>query len=200
MIKRILCILVSVVLASGCTTSAYLKPVASAGTYSSENPSCGGNLEVLEFSPPQQSWLVIRVYARQTHTSGTALMVSYWMRPWSGLTTSPGLFSKGSESDQKVADQRWSANYLIATSKNSVSVELPSGVVQEVNIPSFHSPYQLGKGDFTFWPSPVKIAPVDIDEFTVTFPKIRVNDEELKVPPIHFKKNAGGQVDMILNC
>lgn len=53
MVKRILVSLLFAALAMGCTTRAYLKPEASMGTYSSENPSCGGNPEVLEFTFPE---------------------------------------------------------------------------------------------------------------------------------------------------
>jgi hypothetical protein len=206
MLIRNLSLIASVFLASGCTTGAYLKPEASEGTYSFENPSCGGNPEVLEFSPLKQNWLVLRVYARQTHEAsikgvkGTVLMISFRMRPWTSLDSSPSLLSNGSDIDKKAANQRTEGEYLVLTSKDSVSVELPAGAVQEINIPMFRSPHQIERSDYTYWPIPVQIAPVDIDQFTITFPKIKVNGEELLVPPIHFKKDAGGQPNMILNC
>ena len=127
-------------------------------------------------------------------------MVSFWIRPWTGLATRPGLVSSATESDQRIATQRSTSDYVVSTSKNSVTVEFPDGTAQEFYVPTLRSPHHLGQRELTFWPSPVQIAPLDLDQFTVKFPRILVNDEELPLPPINFKKDPGGQFNMILNC
>ena len=196
---RVPFILVCATLVCACTP-AFLKPDAVTGTYSYVNPACGGNLEVLEFSPPKQGWFALRVYAKQTHTKGTALMIGFRLKPCSGLAACPGWFSDGSESDRKIRDERLMDINTFSASKASVTVERQDGPAQVVLVPLFQAIRRLEWADYTWWPAPVQIAPVELDEFTVKFPDFRVNDELLQLPPVHFKKDAGGQFYPVVNC
>ncbi len=198
MFNRFLWPVIAAIFAAGCTTGAYLKPVATSGTYSTENPSCGGNLEVLEFSPEKQNWISLRVYARQNQAKGTVLMVSFRLKQWTDISEHGALFA--SDLDKQKASERVLEKYTVTTSKNSVTVEMQGGNFKEVPIQNLESPHQLMQRDFTFWPPPTQIDPGLVDDFSIIFPEIFVNGERLFVPPIRFKKDPGGKADLILNC
>lgn len=89
---------------------------------------------------------------------------------------------------------------MISASENFVTLELSDGSVRNAPVPLFESLHRLQQSELTFWPKPAQLAPVEIDQFTAKFPMIQVNDEELQLPPIHFKRDPGGQLNMILNC
>ena len=182
---------------TGCTTGPYLKPDAPSCVYSTVNPSCPGAQEVVAFTPKNQPWVFLRVYATpptRWNSKGTELRVHVELQFFVGVDS---FFP--TDEQRKTVKERSDRHYRVTTSKAAVTVVLPDGTNKEVFIPIFEKPYNPKTDKTSRWDNGVQLSPGNLDRFTVIFPEVFVNGEKIEVPPIHFKKQEDRYAP-VLNC
>lgn len=206
-IKRINLLSCAAFILAGCSTGPYLKPSASIGWYSTENPACSGAEKVLEFSLPDYDWLIFRVLARQPtkrHPEGTKLIA--YVRPVLYRHPEPnGTWSLfPSEQEKKTKEsliaERKSQHVEISFSSAVATIIFLDGSESQVELPFFQQPYQLPSDEsYGFWGPEVVISPENLEYFTVKLPPLFINGEEVTIPPIEFKVSESTYVP-VLNC
>lgn len=205
--KHLLLILCALLVMSGCSTGPYLKPHASIGWYSTENPACPGAEQVLEFSLGDYDWLVFRVLAKHPtkfHPEGTRLIAyvspSIYMHP--DPNYSRPLFRSEEEKFfiEKLAAERRSQNIEITFSNSLATIIFSDGHETNVELPFFSQPYNYSTSEYYGpWGPEVVISTEKLEEFAVKFPAVYVNGEEIRIPIITFKIDKDKYAP-VLNC
>ena len=192
---------------AGCSTGPYLKPHASIGWYSTENPACPGAEEVLEFSLPKYDWLVFRILAKQPtkfQPEGTKL-IAYVMPVLYKHPEPNGSWSLlPSDQEKKIKEslvsERRSQDIEITFSGSSAIVIFSDGGEETTELPFFQKPYRLPSDKYYgIWGPEVVISQNKLESFTVKLPLLYVNGEEFSVPPIEFKVSKNKYAP-VLNC
>ena len=195
------------VVLGGCSTGPFLKPEATGGNYNRENPSCPGALEVFEFRPTSQPWVVFRTLAKLPNRyspEGTQLIAYF---EFQYLLPEPprmswSLFPNESEREEKknLVELRKSRKITISTSSPLATILFPDGSSTQISLPYFESSHDSNQGDqFGVWGPKVLVSPKALDSFTVIFPEIFINGSKLDIPPVKFTVSKG-RFTPVLNC
>jgi len=194
---------------SGCSVKGeYLKPESTTGSLNMVYPKCGGFKKVIEFFPLEnEDWLVFQVYAKlpgkfENSTAGTKLRAYFKFRynEWS-YKESPLFKNKIiHEKNRRLMSERKKKKYTIRASSPFITVIHPNGKKEKVLFPFFEKEYKNGCGVFyDFRGSEVYLSQDRLENFTIVFPDIYLNNKKFYVPPIKFNiKN--GSYTYLLNC
>lgn len=202
-------IILFIVLLSGCSTGAYLKPEAPGGTYSTENPACPGAKKVIEFHPTGDNWIVFRVLSKlpnKYNPEGTKLIA--YFRFIYGMPPKPmGMLSvmfpneEQTEELEQLIEKRQNLPLLITASSPDATIVLSDGSTKTVSLPFFEKSYDpdnVGRSHNIRGPE-VLISTERLEDFTVIFPTIYFNGKELDIPPVKFGIGRG-KYTPVLNC
>jgi len=206
-IFRTLCLLLLAGLGS-CSTGPYLKPEGVGGTYNTENPTCPGPRQVIEFRQPDEKWIVFRVLAKLPNPyspEGTKLIAYFrfiYLLP-EPPRTSWSLFPSDAEKEEKknLLERRQNQRIKITASSSFATILLPDGTKTQVSLP-FLEPYnhsEYSEDHHDIWGPKVLISPKALESFTVIFPDIFLNGKKLDIPPIKFGVGTDTYAP-VLNC
>lgn len=192
----------------GCSTGPYLKPEAANGTYNTENPTCPGPQQVIEFRPADETWIVFRVLAKLPNpyspegTKLTAYFRFIYLLP-EPPRTSWSLFPSEAEKEEKknLLERRKHQRLEITASSPFATIVLPDGTRTQVALPFLEKPYNHSEDPRAhgIWGPQVVISPKMLDNFTVIFPDIFLNGKKLDIPPVKFGISKDVYAP-VLNC
>ena len=193
----------------GCSTGPYLKPEAIGGIYSTENPACSGAEEVIEFHPTGDNWIVFRVLSKlpnKASSEGTKLIAYFrfiYFKPNESAGIMSAMFPSKEEQQKQtqLIESRKNLPLLISSSNAIATILLPNGSSEKVSLPFFERPYDPNKieNPYGIWGPATVISPDRLENFTVIFPTIYFNGEELDIPPVKFGIDHG-KFAPVLNC
>lgn len=185
--KYLLCSLLALV--AGCSTGPYLHPESSVGQNALLSRTCPGAHAAMSFTaqPEKLNWVRVLVYVAPPGT-----------RSWPGNVKSTdtelrlfGRLYKPSQGYTKTL--LW-----VSAASPEVSVQLASGRTYRVSVEQLKTgfdPAQISSSDTQGTP----LGKGDMDDFTLTFPDIFVNEEKVPMAPIHFKKREERYAP-VFNC
>ncbi|GAB2901705.1 hypothetical protein GCM10027180_34820 [Microbulbifer echini] len=164
-------------------------------------------MQVLEFSLGDYDWLVFRVLAKhptKRHPEGTKLIA--YVHPLIYKHPDPNysrpLFRSKDEKlfMQKLAAEHKSQTIEITFSSSLATIIFSDGIETEVELPFFSQPYNYSTSEYYgIWGPEVVISTEKLEAFTVKFPTVYVNGEEIRIPLITFRIDQNKYAP-VLNC
>lgn len=199
--KHTLCALL--ILLAGCSTGPYLHPESAVGQNALLERTCPGPEAAMSYAPLSEKldWVHVLIYAALPGTSslpGNTRSTETELRLFGRLYKPPYLRNLHTPEQRRAAFKQPPPDLWVSAASSMVTVKLATGQTYQVSVEQlktgfdprkiFHSGFKgtpLGKGD--------------MDDFTVTFPDIFVNDEKMPMAPIHFKKREDRYAP-VFNC
>lgn len=192
-----------VALLAGCSTGPYLYPESATGKNALLERTCPGPKAAMSFAPLSEelNGVHVLVYVAPPGTSSwpeNQRSVDTELRLFGRLYPPSRLRNLSTPDQRRVAYQQSNPPLWVSAASPMVSVTLATGETYEVSIEQLKTGFDpkeqtsssrkgtpLGKGD--------------MDDFTLTFPDIFVNDEKVPMAPIHFKKREERYAP-VFNC
>ncbi|WLH82459.1 hypothetical protein [Pseudomonas sp. FP2338] len=185
--KYLLCSLLALV--AGCSTGPYLHPESSVGQNAVLSRTCPGAHAAMSFTaqPEKLNWVRVLVYVAPPGT-----------RSWPGNVKSTDTELRLFGRLYKPSQGYTKTPLWVSAASPEVSVQLASGRTYRVSVEQLKTgfdPAQISSSDTQGTP----LGKGDMDDFTLTFPDIFVNEEKVPMAPIHFKKREEHYAP-VFNC